>query len=111
MANEWANMNWAMASITASANGAGVKPTPNGTSPGFNPTATTSAHTALGTYDITLDAPLADAQCQFDVACRGALGACAQVSSVSDTVKRVVTGIGTTASDAVSFDLTVLFRA
>lgn len=112
MALEYANLCQALAKVAASASGAGIVPTYTGDSPGFNPTGTGAAHTATGVYDCVLDTP---SNATNGCICKAtaystSFDTTISVEEVSDTVKRVRTGIAGAASDLVGFTLEVLTR-
>ena len=113
MSLEYGNINSALAKVAASASGGGVTPTFTGASPGFNPTGAGAAHTATGVYDLVLDTPLAASSqaCIFVTAESTSFDTNISIEHVSDTVKRVRTGISGAASDLVGFNICVMQRS
>jgi len=113
MALEYLNNLLALGKVAPSASGAGVTPTFTGSSPGFAPAGTGAAHTAAGVYDLVLDTP-----CNATNGCVITATAYStsqdtniSVEEVSDTVKRVRTGIAGAASDLVGFAIRVEQRS
>lgn len=104
MAIEIANLWVAMATVTASASGAGVKPTYAGNS-GF--TAGAGDHSTAGVYDLTLDEPL-DMNAPVTATCKSAaFNAGCAVSRPDQNTVRVSTGLAGVADDTVSFTVMV----
>lgn len=68
-----------------------------------------TSHSGVGLYEVTLDQPLAAAECVAETCCFGAVAdQTAHIEHVSDTVKRVHTNLAAP-SDAVAFSA-VFFR-